>query len=1077
MDFIKEKIRVMTEKLDQLRTVASIPINYEYTPCPEYKTSNTPPAADAGWITAGDKTLFDGADTHYWLHVKVPKNITAEAGGRDAARPAEDYKENSGEAAAENPELRLSVKTGHEGEWDATNPQFTVFVDGSTEQALDVNHTWYPLEHGREYNIYLYLYTGKQGSNFPVDIKLDVVDLETEALYYDIHVPYLAMLELDENSYDYIKIRDCLDKALLLLDLRDVCSSEFRESVRRVRTFLKENFYNKICGSSEASVSCIGHTHIDVAWLWTVAQTREKAQRSFSTVIQLMKRYPEYIFMSSQPQLYQFVKENDPDLYAKIRKAAAEGRWEPEGAMWLEADTNLIHGESLIRQILYGKRFMKEEFGVESHILWLPDVFGYSGALPQILKKSGVDQFFTAKMSWSESNKLPNDTFLWEGIDGSSVFASIIKTYVCQLDPKTLKDTWDNYKNKSLTNTTLVTFGHGDGGGGPTPEMLENYRRLEYGIPGIPKAKIEKAGKFFEKIEADFIKNTKELRHTPRWVGEMYLEMHRGTYTSQARNKKNNRKSELLYLMLESAAAADMVLNGGEYPTETIRRNTENILLNQFHDIIPGSSIGPVYKVTDQEYDRILSEGQAILDKKLEAIRNNLDTAGGIFVYNPTPFVISDTVTVDGSMYQAENIPAHGWKVIHETPGRSVPGEEPVRKANPEMPAFSAAGTPAGLLVKDHLLENDVIRVEFNDRYHIISVYDKTAFREVIEEGQEGNVLEVYEDYPRDYDAWEITSYYKQKKWIADSVDSVQLLADGILVKRQYGHSEITQKIRIRPGSKRIDFETVIDWHEDHVLLKTVFPVTVRSMYATYDIQFGHLKRPTHENTSWDAAKFEVCAHKWADLSEGNYGVSILNDCKYGYSVSGNIMSLSLLKAATHPDPDADRGVHSFTYSLYPHEGDFREGNTIREAYLLNTPLIAGKIPSGAPSGIPAGTSSGIPAGTSSGMPAETQPGTSAGIPSANVTLPEEYALITCDRENVLVETIKKAEADDSVVVRLYEAYDQKTRVKIRPAFDYSAVYLCDLLENNIRELQASDGSVELNVTNFEIITLKFKRG
>ncbi len=1038
VDFIKEKIRVMTEKLEQLRTLDSIPLEYEYIPCPEYKTSNIPPAEDAGWTAASEKTLFDGIDTHYWLHVRVPEDLSADACGSTCGEtpdyPADACGRTVGEAPAGlkvSPELRLSVKTGREGQWDATNPQFTVFTRGSAQQALDVNHTWYPLEPGREYDLYLYLYTGMLGGNFPVSIRLDVIDPETEALYYDIHVPYLAMLELGENSYDYIRIRDCLDKALFLLDLRDVRSDGFRKSVREVRGFLKEIFYNGICGGKEASVSCIGHTHIDVAWLWTVAQTKEKAQRSFSTVIQMMKRFPEYIFMSSQPQLYRFVKENDPELYGEIKKAAAEGRWEPEGAMWLEADTNLIHGESLIRQILYGKRFLKEEFGVDSHILWLPDVFGYSGALPQILRKCGVDQFFTAKMSWSESNKLPNDTFLWEGIDGSRVFASIIKTYVCQLDPKTLKSTWENYKNKSLTDNTLVTFGYGDGGGGPTPEMMENYERLKYGIPGIPKAKIEKAGDFFRRIEEDFNKNTKELRHTPKWVGEMYLEMHRGTYTSQARNKKNNRKSELLYLMLESAAAADMILNGGEYPSDLIRRNTENILLNQFHDIIPGSSIGPVYKVTDREYERILSEGRNILEEKLEAIQDNLDTAGGIFVYNPTPFEISDIVTADGTAYQAGSIPAHGWKVIPEEAGRSV---------LPEMPGSSAADTQAGILVGDRLLENDVIRVTFNDRYHIVSVYDKSACREVIEEGREGNVLEVYEDYPRAYDAWEITSYYKQKKWIADNVCSVQVLPDGIRVNRKYGHSEIMQNIRIRPGSKRIDFETVIDWHEDHVLLKAAFPVTIRSMNATYDIQFGHLQRPTHQNTGWDAAKFEVCAHKWADLSEGNYGVSILNDCKYGYSVDGNIMSLSLLKAATYPDPDADRGMQSFTYSLYPHEGDFRTGKTLREAYLLNTPLMAKR------------------------------------IPSAGGALPENYSLVSCDRENVLIETIKKAEADDSVIVRLYEAYDQKTNVKIKPAFEYLAVYLCDLLENNIRELQVTDGGVELNVTNFEIITLKFVR-
>ena len=714
MDFIKEKIRVMTEKLKKIKTVKKEAVTYTFIECPEYKTSNTPPASDAGWKEFVPNKLFEGIDTHYWLHLQIP------------AVEAEDGKE-----------LRLSVKTGREGQWDAINPQFTVFVNGRTTQALDVNHTWLPLMYGQEYDIYLYLYTGMNGGHFEVNASLETVDLNTEGLYYDVNVPYLAMLELGEESYDYIKIRDCLDKALLRLDLREVYSEDYHRSVETTREYLKIEFYGKLCGESQSIVSCIGHTHIDVAWRWTVAQTREKAQRSFSTVINLIKRYNDYIFMSSQPQLYQHVKESDPELYAEMKEAVKKGNWEPEGAMWLEADTNLISGESLVRQIMYGKRFMKEEFGVDNKILWLPDVFGYSGALPQILQKSGVTQFFTAKMSWSESNKLPNDTFIWEGIDGSRVFASIIQSYVCKMDPKTLYGTWKNYKNKSMTNNTLLTFGYGDGGGGTTYEMMENYERLKYGIPGMPMAKVEKAGEFFDRIEKDFKKNTEELVQEPKWVGEMYLEMHRGTYTSIAKNKKNNRKSELLYQEAETVAAADLVLNGGSYPVETIRKNTVNILLNQFHDIIPGSSIKEVYDVTDEEYAVILKDGRDIVAEKLTAIQSKLKTEGGIFVYNPTPFTVSDDIKLDGKVYWAENIPAHGWKVI--------PAQE----------------TDTGILVEEKVLENDVIKVVFNDAYHIVSVFDKAEQREIIAEGGEANRLEVFEDYPREYDAWEITSYYK----------------------------------------------------------------------------------------------------------------------------------------------------------------------------------------------------------------------------------------------------------------------------------------------------------------------------
>lgn len=993
MDFIKEKIRVMTGKLKELQLLDSVEVEYSYIECPEYKETNTPPAEDAGWKPYVPNMIFEGIDNHYWLHAKIK---------------AANHEEGK--------ELRLSVKTGREGQWDATNPQFTVFLNGVTTQAMDTNHTWLPLEYGQDYDVYLYLYTGMNGGHFEVHASLDTVDLRIEALYYDINVPYLAMLELDAESYDYIQIRDCVDKALMNLDLRHVYSEDFYRSVDDTLEYMKTEFYGKLCGNSESTVSCIGHTHIDVAWLWTVAQTKEKAQRSFSTVINLLKRYKDYVFMSSQPQLYQHVKDNDPELYEKIKQAIKDGGWEPEGAMWLEADTNLISGESLIRQILFGKRFMKEEFGVESKILWLPDVFGYSGALPQILKKSGVDQFFTAKMSWNETNPMPNDTFIWQGIDGSQVFSSIIKSYVRKLDPQALYSTWKDYKNKSMTNNTLLTCGYGDGGGGTTYDMLENYERLKYGLPGIPKAKMEKAGDFFNRIEKDFRENTKALKKTPKWVGEMYLEMHRGTYTSIAKNKKNNRKSELLYLKAETAAVADMVLNGGAYPSETIEKNSINILLNQFHDIIPGSSIKEVYDVTDKEYAVILGEGQQIYDEKLASLKEQIQTEGGIFVYNPTSFEITDYIQVDGKTYYAEKVPAKGWKVI------------------------KAEAVDCGVTVTDKTIENDVIKVTFNDKYHIVSVYDKVENREVICEGEEANCLQIFEDYPREYDAWEITDYYKQKMWVADDVQKVTLLDDGIRVERKYQDSTISQDIVLRKGSKRVDFVTTVDWHEDHVLLKAAFPVDIHSPNATYDIQFGNLERPTHSNNSWDAAKFEVCAHKWADLSEGDYGVSILNDCKYGYSVEENVMKISLLKAATYPNPEADRGINQFTYCLYPHKGDFREGKTVVEGYQLNMPLVTEAI------------------------------GANQGV------LPECFSLVSCDKENVVIETIKKAEDDDSVIVRLYDTYNQKTDVTIKAAFDCKEVYLCDMMETKQTRLECVDGCVKIPVKNFEIVTLKFVR-
>ncbi|MBQ4109635.1 MAG: alpha-mannosidase [Clostridia bacterium] len=989
MDFIKEKIRIMVDKLNQLKLIEKNTIDVEYVECPEYKVTNEPPKE--GWKPFPKGLRFEGIDNHYWVRANVK-----------AQEPCE------------NQEYRVSVKTGREGQWDSENPQCTVFIDGKTVQAMDTNHTWIPVESGRDYEIYFYVYTGMLGGDFCFEVSVDKVDLKIESLYYDINVPFMCLNELDAKSNDYIKIRDSLDKALMLLDLRHFYSEDFYKGIDATAKYLKDEFYGKICGKTEGVISCIGHTHIDVAWLWTVAQTREKAQRSFSTVLNLMKRYDDYQFMSSQPQLYQHVKEADPELYEEIKKRVKEGRWEVEGAMWLEADTNLISGESLVRQILYGKRFMREEFGVESKMLWLPDVFGYSGALPQILKKSGVPKFFTAKMCWNETNDMPNDTFIWEGIDGTSVFAVLMPGYVNELKPSALKSFWKQFKNKSITDNAILTYGWGDGGGGPTAEMLENYKRLKYGIPGIPMAKIEKASEYVDRTKESFEKQTAELKKTLKWRGEMYLEMHRGTYTSIAKNKKNNRKSELLYQEAETLSVADKILNGGEYPEAMFRKNITNILLNQFHDIIPGSSIKAVYDVTDAEYKVILGEGRKAADDKIANIKANLNTKGGIFVYNPAPFEMSGYVEADGKKYFAGNVPAHGWKVIADAP------------------------VDSGIAVSEKVIENDVIKVTFNDKYHIVSVFDKVENREVLAKNSEANVFEIFEDYPRAFDAWEITEYYVQKKWIADNVSGVELLENGIRIKRKYQESEFVQDIVLEKGSKRIDFITKIDWHEDHVLLKSAFPVDVHSVNATYDIQFGNVERPTHRNNSWDAAKFEVCAHKWADLSEYGYGVSILNDCKYGYSIEDNMMKITLLKSATYPNPEADRGMNEFTYSFYPHTGDFRKGGTVQEGYKLNMPLEASK------------------------------------VAAAGGKLPEEYSVMKSDCENVVIETIKKAEADDSIIVRLYESYNSKVNAIVTAGFDFKEVYLCDMMENNIEKLENDGRNVKLHVKNFEIVTLKF---
>ena len=990
MTFQKEKVRMSLENLRQsiIKEVHEIEGLGITAFCP-YKKDNTPPSLSE-FRPYGKEFIDFPADTHLWLHFEC-----------DIPERGEDEKSY------------FRMTTGKEGQWDASNPQCSVFVNGkSCTQAFDTNHTTLLLAPGHN-DIYVYFYSGKENESLRLVPHIIVKSVPVEKLWFDMKIPYEAAELLPTDSFDYIESMNALDMTVNELDFRNKGSEEFYASVKKASEVLKEEYYDKLCGKPKnEEIAFIGHTHIDVAWLWTLAQTEEKAQRSFSTVIQLMEQYPDYIFMSSQPQLYAYVKKNDPELYEKIKERIKEGRWEPEGSMWLEADTNITGGESLIRQIMYGKKFMKDEFGIENKVLWLPDVFGYSAALPQILKKCGIDTFFTSKINWNEVDIFPHDTFVWRGLDGSEIMAIFAKNYVNLVNARDIKGLMEYHLDKKFTPTVLAPVGYGDGGGGVTFEMLESLKRFEKGLPGFPKVTMRKASDTIRKIKSEFEESTRKLRYTPKWSGELYLEMHRGTYTTQAANKKNNRKSELALQKAETASSIANLLSGYKADKGKLDEAWIAVLRNQFHDIIPGSSIKEVYADSKKEYENIASFASAEFDGSLDALAKSMKTDGGYLVYNPTGFEMSDIV--DGKYF--ENIPAHGYAVV------------------------SPSSVENTVVVGDKFIENDLVKVVFDDKYHIISIFDKTENREVIEEGKSANVLEVFEDYPRDYDAWEITDYYKQKKWIADDVAEVtpvkNELSGGLKIVRKYNKSIFTQEIILNTGSSRIDFNTHIDWHENHVLLKAAFPVDINSEELTCDIQFGNLKRPTHKNTSWDEMKFEVCCHKWADLSESNYGVSLLNDCKYGYSCEENKLSITLLKAPTYPDPTADRGEHTFTYSIFPHSGSDLMA-TVKEAAKLNNPMTAKE------------------------------------IAKSEGNVPESFGFASTNSKSALIETIKQAEDGNGYIVRLYEAQNMREDVTIDFGFDVAEIYECDMLENNIEKLDAKERSIKIKMGNFEIKTLR----
>jgi len=991
MNFQKEKVRMALTNLNSALVIKTLPIhNIGITDFCPYKKDNTPPALSE-FRTYNNEFIDFPGDAHLWLHIEC------------------DIPE-----IPEGEKYVLKMTTGREGQWDGTNPQCSVFVNGkSCSQAFDTNHTELILTEGHK-DIYIYFYSGKEAASLRLSASILVKSLIVEKLIFDMNVPYEALDFIPKDSFDYIEALNALDMTANELDFREKFSENFFDGIRRASDVLEREYYEKLCGKEKnEEISFIGHTHIDVAWLWTLAQTKEKAQRSFSTVIKLMEQYPEYIFMSSQPQLYAYVKENDPELYEKIKERVAEGRWEPEGAMWLEADTNVTGGESLIRQIMYGKKFMKDEFGIENRILWLPDVFGYSASLPQILKKCGIESFFTSKINWNETNKFPHDTFIWRGIDGSEIFAVFAKNYVNMVSARDIKGLMGYHIDKKYTPTVLAPVGFGDGGGGVTFEMLENLKRFEKGLPGFPKVTMRRAADTIAKIKGEFEDSTQKLKFTPKWSGELYLEMHRGTYTTQSKNKKNNRKCELALQKAETASSIAELLSGHKPDKEELDEAWISVLRNQFHDIIPGSSIKEVYADSKKEYENVALIAKNEFDKSLEDISKNIKTDGGYLVYNPTCFTTSDVI--DGKYF--ENIPSHGYALV-----------KPADKKN-------------SVTVGDKFMENDLVKVVFDDKYHIVSIFDKLENREIVEQGKSANVFEVFEDYPRDYDAWEITEYYKQKKWIADDVTDVSVieneLSGGFKIVRKYQNSTFTQEILLKTGSARIDFNTHIDWHEDHVLLKAAFPVDIKSENLTCDIQFGNIQRPTHMNTSWDRAKFEVCAHKWADLSESDYGVSLLNDCKYGYSCEENKLSITLLKAPTYPDPTADRGEHTFTYSIFPHKGADLMA-TVKEAAKLNNPMTAKEV-----------------------------------LANNDGNASERFSFAEVVGKSAVIETIKAAEDGEGFIVRIYEAQNMRENAKVNFGFDVKEVYECDMLENNIEKLDADGTSVTLKMGNFEIKTLR----
>ncbi|WP_167136923.1 glycoside hydrolase family 38 C-terminal domain-containing protein [Diaminobutyricimonas sp. TR449] len=757
---------------------------------------------------------------------------------------------------------------------------------------------------------------------------------------------------------------------------------------------------------SSHRVHAVGHAHIDSAWLWPLRETVRKVARTFSNVDALIEQHPDFVFAASSAQQYAWLKEHYPELFERIRRRVAEGSFVPVGGMWVESDSNLPGGEALARQFVAGKRFFIEEFGVEPLEVWLPDSFGYSGALPQIARAAGSRWFLTQKISWNETNVMPHHTFHWEGIDGTRIFTHFppVDTYSSELSGADLARAQRQYSEKGVANTSLVPFGWGDGGGGPTEEMIAAARRTA-SLEGSPKVLLSSPRGFFEAAEAEY-------PHPPVWSGELYLEFHRGTYTSQARTKRGNRRSEHLLREAELWAATAAVRGVAEYPYETLEQAWHTVLLLQFHDILPGSSIAWVHREAERRYDEVRVSLEQVIDRSVRALAGE---GSRMLALNSGPFAQRGVI----ALAAAEAAPVAGTATVSPVDGGFV-------------------------------FRNDRLEATLDADGLLVSLRDQATGREAIPAGESAKVLQLFRDTPRQWDAWDIDADYVRTMTELRAAESVEIVQAGpdqasVRITRRFGSSSIEETVTLEAGARALDVEFAIDWHERQKLLKLAFPLDVQAAQAASEIQFGHILRPTHANTSWDAARFETVAHRWVHVGEPGYGVAVANDSTYGHDIrrSGEGRSttvrLSLLRAPLYPDPESDQGEHRLRVAIAPGVGI---PEAIEEGYRLNLPLRS-----------------------VAGVGAETL-----------------EPLLRVRGDGVVVEAVKLAEDQSGdVILRLYEAHGGRAVADLSAGFEVADVWETDLLERSLSPSgdvlgRSADGSWRLELRPFQLVTLRFRR-
>ncbi len=765
-------------------------------------------------------------------------------------------------------------------------------------------------------------------------------DKTCEGYWFDLEVAFEALNYIKDEHIRSL-VYAAIDDSLHEVDY-DFDEPAVRRSIARARKLYAERI-KKIPWAATSRVILTGHSHIDVAWLWRIQESIRKSARTFSNVVSLMDQYPEMTFGQSQAVLYQMVKDHYPELYEQIKEKVDAGQWDICGNVWVEADTNIASGEALIRQVLYGTEFFKKEFGSVSKTYWLPDCFGFTWALPQIIKRCGMTNFITSKLSYNDTNKFPFNMFRWQGNDGTQVLAHLMRpSYNGMFSVSELMTADNECNNKELLDTAMGMYGYGDGGGGPTYWMLERGRRLQ-SFPGLPKAEIGHVDGFFEET-------AKHKSALPVWNGEMYYENHRGTFTSQAFVKKNNRKGEIALVQNEMLSVLAGFTGGYTYPKQRLEAAWRVLMTNQFHDILPGTSIHPVFEDCKQTYAALRAENAALQSDALAALNTAVRTDGdSLICWNMTNTPYTMPITFEAKSREQVPVDDKGCAypfAFEEKDGKLLctftPDEVPAMGL--KVFAFGAAESAAPAVAAEPTrLENEKLRVLFDEQGVIRSIYDKVNDRETLDGS--GNLLSVSLDKCVHETAWNLETNYRKKMWLLKKVKSLRVLESNaqrgvIEIVRTFNKSTITQKIILNAGSDVLLFDTEVDWHETDKVLKAAFDAAVIDTDATYNIAHGAIRRPTHWNTSFDFTRFEVAAHKWADLSEGDYGVSILNDCKYGYDIHNSRMRITLMRAPTCPDRTGDHGVNTFVYAYYPHKFQWQQAQTVENGVMLNMPPI-----------------------------------------------------------------------------------------------------------------------------------------